>query len=461
MYHYRKSALLAGAMALDLTGVGLAQPAPERKDDDPVALGVEVKKAVDSLAKTFEEFKSKNDERLKQAEKRGEDAVTKDEVEKLNKGIDDVKAEIKKQLDEIEAKANRLSLAGGTEEAEVKAAAAFGRIIGKSDFTVENLREYKAAADSYLRGRLQGEKAVTLSVGSDPSGGYLVTPDTTGRMIKKIYDSSPMRQLASVVNIGTDALEGPIDNGQMDALWVGEKTTRVQTDASQIGKWEIAANELYAYPWVTQKLLEDANMDVETWLAMKASEKFARKETTAFYTGTGTQQPKGILSYAFAATADATRPWGTFEYVASGASGAFASSNPADKLIDLIFKLNPAYRANARFQMARGTTGEVRKLKDGQGNYLVDLRLRDGALVETIFGFQNVDAEDMSAVAANSYSIGFGDWAETYTIVDRLGITVVRDNVTQPGFVKFHFRKRVGGGANNFESAKFMKFAAS
>jgi HK97 family phage major capsid protein len=103
--------------------------------------------------------------------------------------------------------------------------------------------------------------------------------------------------------------------------------------------------------------------------------------------------------------------------------------------------------------------GAVRKLKDGQGNYLVDLRLRDGALVETIFGFPNVDAEDMSAIAANSYSVGFGDWAETYTIVDRLGVGVVRDNITKPGFVKFHMRKRVGGGAVNFESAKFLKFA--
>jgi HK97 family phage major capsid protein len=459
MYQYRKSALLSGAVSLDLTRMGLSAPAPERKDDDPSALGGEVKKAVDELGKTFEDFKKKNDERLKQAEKRGEDAVTKDEVEKLNKGIDDVKAELKKKLDEIEAKANRLSLGGGDHGAiEAKAAEAFGKIIGKSDFSIENLREYKQDLDSYLRSE---RKTVTLSVGSDPSGGFLVTPDTSGRMIKKVYDSSPMRQLASVVNIGTDALEGPIDNGQMDAQWIGEKASRAQTDAPQLGKWTISANELYAYPWTTQKVLEDANMDIEGWLAMKAAEKFARKETTGFYTGTGILQPKGILSYDFAATGDATRPWGSFEYVASGASGAFAASAPADKLIDLIFKLNPAYRANAKFQMARGTTGAVRKLKDGQGNYLVDLRLRDGALVETIFGFQNVDAEDMSALGADSYSIGFGDWAETYTIVDRLGVTVVRDNITLPGFVKFHFRKRVGGGAVNFESAKFMKFAAS
>jgi HK97 family phage major capsid protein len=451
MMHYRKSALLSGA-ALSL--------APERKDDDASQLTAEVKKAVDGLTATFEEFKRKNDERLKQAEKKGEDAVTKDEVEKLNKAIDQGLADIKKRMDETEAKANRLALSGGgAGDVEAKAAADLGKMLGKSDLSVAEYREYKSAVDSYIR--RNEVKTVTLQAGSDPAGGYLITPDTSGRLVKKVYESSPMRQLANVVNIGTDSLEGPIDNGEADAAWVGEQGTRSQTDAPQFGKWTIAAHELYAYPKATQKSLEDANMDIEAWLAGKAADKFARKETTAFYTGSGILQPQGILTYQFAATADSGRSWGTFEYVASGASGAFAASNPADKLIDLIFALKAAYRANAKFQMSRSTMGAVRKLKDGQGNYLVDLRLRDGALVETIFGFPNVDAEDMSAIAANSYSIGFGDWAETYTIVDRLGISVVRDNITQPGFVKFHFRKRVGGGVVNFESAKFMKFAAS
>lgn len=444
-----KGALLAGA-----------SPIPcklERKEDGN--LSAEVKAAVDALSKTFEDFKSKNDERLKQAEKRGEDAVTKDEVEKLNKGIDDAKAELKKRLDDIEAKANRLSLSGGGAEAETKAAAAFARELGRDNMTFEEFKEYRAGLDTYLR--RNEVKATTLAVGSDPAGGYLVTPDTSGRMVKKIYESSPMRQLANVVTISTDALEGPIDNGEAEAAWVGEQQTRAQTDAPQLGKWTIAAHELYAYPKVTQRLLEDAAVDVEAWLAGKAGDKFARKETTAFYTGTGNLQPKGILQYDTSDAADASRSWGVFQHVLSGANGAFAASAPADKLVDLIFELKAGYRTNARFQMARRTMGAIRKLKDGQGNYLVDLRLRDGALVETIFGFPNVDAEDMPALANGSLSVGFGDWSEAYTIVDRLGVSVVRDNITQPGFVKFHFRKRVGGGAVNFEAVKFLKFSAS
>lgn len=458
MRHYSKSALLAGAtMCLATQHRAFA---PERKDDDPAALGAEVKKAVDGLTKTFEDFKTKNDERLKQAEKKGEDAVTKDEVEKLNKAIDDAKAETKKALEDLEAKANRLVLlgGGGNGEAEVKAAAEFARVVGhKGDFTPDQLKEYREALDGFLR-RPDGAKLTTLQVGSDPAGGYMVTPDTSGRVVKKVYESSPMRQLASVVSIGTDKLEGPIDNAEADAAWVGETQTRSQTDAPTFGKWEIPVHELYAYPWVTQKLLEDAMIDIEAWLGAKVGDKFARKETTAFYTGNGVIQPRGVLTYDFAETADASRAWGAFEFIKSGASGAYAASAPADYLISLIFALKAAYRQNAKFQMSRSTMAATRKLKDGQGNYLVDLRLRDAALVETIFGFPNVDAEDMPTIAANSYSVGFGDWAETYTIVDRLGISVIRDNVTKPGFVKFPTRKRVGGGVVNFESAKFLKF---
>ncbi|MCA3568377.1 phage major capsid protein, partial [Bradyrhizobium sp.] len=328
-----RGALLAGASVI-------AARAPETKKDED--LTVEVKKAVDDLTKVFEEFKSKNDERLKQAEKKGEDAVTKDEVEKLNKAIDDHQAELKKRLDEMEAKANRLSLGGGAGDVEAKAAREFGEIIGKSDFGVENMREYKGALDGYLRRNEQ--KLTTLSVGSDPAGGFLVTPDTNGRMVKKIYDSTPMRQLATVVSIGSDALEGPIDNGEVDAAWVGEQQARGQTDAAQLGMWRIPVSELYAYPKVTQKLLEDARINVESWVGDKAIAKFARKEAAAFVSGDGVNKPRGFLSYDFAETADDVRPWGTFQFVKSGGAADFAADDPADALINLIFELKAGYR---------------------------------------------------------------------------------------------------------------------
>lgn len=437
-----------GASALAL-GVSLA--APETKDDN---LTTEVKAAVDTLGKTFEEFKKKNDERIAQLSKKGEDAVTKDEVEKLNKAIDDHQAELKKRLDEMEAKANRLTLAGGDAVKDAKAAKEFAELIGIKDFDPAKLAEYKGDLGGYIR---RGEtKATTMQVATDPSGGFWVTPDVSGRMVQKIYESTPMRQLANIVTIGTDALEGPIDNGEVEAQWVGEKVTRSQTDTPQMGMWRIPANELYAYPWVTQKLLEDSKIDVEAYLGQKATSKFARKENASFINGTGELQPKGILTYTFAATSDeAGRAWGTFEYIASGSAGNYV----ADPLLDTIFALKAGYRQNAKWLMGRRSIQKIRKLKDGQGNYLVDLRLRDGAVFESIFGFAITDGEDMPAPAANSFSALFGDFNEGYTIVDRLGTSVVRDNITAPGFVKFHMRRRVGGGAVNFEAIKGHKLA--
>jgi HK97 family phage major capsid protein len=451
MFIGKMSQFRAGAAALAL---GVA-PAPEKKDGE--SLSAEVKNAVEALAKTFEAFKSKNDERLTQAEKKGEDAVTKDEVEKLNKAIDDAQIELKKRIDDMELKANRLMLTSTPDgQLAVKAAKNFAELIGKSDFTPEMLTEYKGDLSNYIR---RAEiKATTMQVAVDPSGGFWVTPDVSGRMVQKIYETTPMRQLANVVSIGTDALEGPIDNGEMDAQWVGEKATRVQTDTPQLGMWRIPVNELYAYPWVTQKLLEDAKIDVEAWIAAKATSKFARKENAAFINGTGELQPKGLLTYTYAATSDeAGRTWGTFEYVASGVSAGYA----ADPLLDTIFALKAGYRQNARWLMGRRSIQKIRKLKDGQGNYLVDLRLADGALVESIFGYSVVDGEDLPIPGANSMSALFGDFNEGYTIVDRLGTSVVRDNITQPGFVKFHMRRRVGGGAVNFEAIKGHKLATS
>lgn len=434
--------------------------APERKDTE--ALPAEIKAAVADLAKTIEDFRKKNDEEQKQFLKKGSsDVVSREEVDRINAGIDEAKAALQKKIDDLEAKANRLSLGAGTPEgqAEAKAARLFGEQIGKTDLTVDEFKTYRADLAGYIR---RAEvKAATMQVATDPSGGFWVTPDVSGRMVKKIYDSTPMRQLANVVSIGTDRLEGPIDNGEGDAAWVGESQTRSGTTSPDIGMWAIDVNELYAYPKVTQKLLEDAKIDVEAWLADKASSKFARREATAFVIGDGVQKPKGFLQYAIASTDDASRPWGTVQYVPSGGAAGFAASNPADALINLIFELKAGYRQGAGFMMARRTQGAVRKLKDGQGNYLVDLRMRDGALVESIFGFPVTTGEDMPAIGANAYPIAFGDFAEAYTIVDRLGTSVVRDNITQPGFVKFHMRRRVGGGMVNFEALKLLKMATS
>ncbi len=456
MYHHSKHGMIAGASALAMFGPGVR--APEVKDADLGAMQTEVKSAIEGVIKAHDEFKSKNDQRLTQLEKKGEDGVTKDELEKINKALDDAIAAVKQRQDEVEAKANRLSIHDGGQmtAAEAKQIADFHQLIGLKDFNRDQLAEYKSDLEAHLRN--PRAKATTLMVGSDPAGGYWVTPDKTGRMIKKLYETTPMRQLANVVTIGTDSLEGPIDNGEGDAEWAGEVTPRNQTDLPKTGMWKIEVHELYAYPKVTQKLLEDATIDVEGWISDKSISKFARKENNAYCMGDGQLKPRGIFTYDMAEASDETRPWGTFQFVKTGANGGYGASG-SDKILDMIFELKSGYRQGAKFLMARRTMAATRKLKDGQGNYLASLRLADGALVETIFGFGVSDGEDAPKLSDNGYAMAFGDFAEAYIIVDRLGVTVIRDNITQPGFVKYNMRKRTGGGAVNFEAVKFLKFS--
>lgn len=425
-------------------------------------MDVEIKNLLDEQAKTFESFKAANDTLQTQVKKLGEDAVTRDVVEKINKAMDEIADKIKaadKANIDLEGKMNRLSLSGGgATEAETKAARDFGIMIGKPDFSVEDAKAYTDAMDSYLRKSNDTElKAITLSVGVDPSGGYLVTPDKSGQIVKKVYETTPMRQICNIAQIGTDALEGPVDNGEFGATWAGEQDVRTQTDASQLGMWRIPANELYAYPLVTQKLLDDASMDVEAWMADKAADKFSRKENTAFAVGTGVRQPKGLFTQTIVATADATRAWGSMQYVPSGAAGDLTN---ADALIDMAQTPKAAYRSNAKWLTNRAMVGKARKLKDSYGQYLWLPSMQLGQPA-TLLGYEIVEGEDVPAIAANAYSLAFGDFKQCYTIVDRLGITLIRDPYTQVGYVKFNYRKRVGGDIVNSEAVKFLKLATS
>ncbi len=422
----------------------------------------ELKKLLEEQGATFDAFKKANDEMQAEIKKLGSaDTVTSEKVEKLNAALDKLQDEAKKRADEIETKLNRVALGGGgdADKEERKAAATFSAERGEQ-IDLEGYRAYKAGFVAYMRKgeRLTAEERKAMSVGSDPDGGYTVVPDVSGRMVKRVYETTPMRQVASVVTIGTDRLEGFNDLGEGVAGWVGETQARPATATPQLGKWEIPVHELYAFPQVTQKLLDDSMFDIEGWLADKTSDKFARTENAAFLTGDGTLKPRGILSYPTAATADASRAWGTFQHILTGTDGSFGTTtNGTDKLIDLVYSLKAQYRQNANFMASRATVGAVRKLKDGQGNYAwqPSLSALSGG---TILGFNVVEGEDMPAVAADSLSIGFGDFRETYQIVDRIGIRVLRDALTNKPYVGFYTTKRVGGAAINFESLKFLKF---
>lgn len=435
---------------------GVTVPSGVRADAQVLAV-------VEKMNTAWAAFQTANDERLKGVEARFDDVVKREEVDRVNAAISEATDMLNKIVERQKAMETEGAAASG-EMPIARAAAEFGRVasVRRGDkevdaVTVEDYRAYQDSFEAYARRGDHGIKSdvrAALQVGSDKDGGYLVPVDSTGRIITKIFETSDMRRVANVVSVGTDTYEGPIDRDEASCGWVGEKTARTETDTPEIGKWVIPVFEMYAMPYVTQKILDDAGVDIAAWLETKVADKMTRTENTAFFTGDGVEKPRGVLQYPTAATADDSRAWGTFEHVISGSTSAI---NNTDFLINLVYSLKRAYRNGAAWGMNRKTVAEVRKLKDGQNNYLwqPNFSERQGG---TLLGYGIEEFEDMPDIASNSLSIAFGDWNAAYTIVDRLGLTMIRDNLTTKGYVKFYFRRRVGGAAQDFEALKFMKF---
>lgn len=426
----------------------------------------EIKTAVYDLGRAFESFKEANNQRLKEIETKGSaDPLTEMKVNRLNAEISramDSADMAKKRVDMLETVMNRSDMGGqGMDWKEAETFALERKGSHGGDMTVEAYRQYKSAFTNYLRKNNAGsgvDEVKALSVGSDPDGGFAVTPDMSGRIAQLVRETSPLRQVANVVTIGTDALEGFNDLNEATSGWVGETETRSETTAPKIGEYRIPVHEQYAEPRATQKLLDDAMFDVEEWLAGKIAERLSRMENEAFVNGNGVKKPRGFLTYA-AGTPSASA-FNTIEQVVSGADGAFAASNPGDALINLVYSLKSAYRENAVFMMKRSTLSAVRQLKDGDGNYLwqPDFQMKQGG---TLLGFNVVEAEDMPDIASDSLSIAFGDFNAGYQIVDRQGIRILRDSFTAKPYVKFYTTKRTGGDVVNFEALKLMKFASA
>jgi HK97 family phage major capsid protein len=417
---------------------------------------MELKDVVQDLGHAFEEFKRANDERLSQLATKGSvDAVVNDNVEKVNGVISDLQSRLEKAEVAASRRAKANAEPDGMDQKAAEWAAGNASRRGmrlESEFGAADLKGYRKAFVEYMRKGAMAEDlhAKALSVGIDPDGGYVVDPDTSGRIVTKVFESSPMRQFASVQTIGTDALEGLYDLDQAASGWVGETQARPTTATPQLGKYRIPVHELYANPAATQKLLDDASVNMEAWLAGKVSEKFARDEATAFVNGDGNGKPRGFLTYA-----NGTNIPGQIQQIKSGANAGFPAGNP-DALLDAIYGLKAAYRTGARWAMNRTTQALVRKVKmDNQYVWVPGL---GGGMPASLLGFPVAEFEDMPNPDNSSLSIAFANFAEAYQIVDRAGVRVLRDPYTAKPYVLFYTTKRVGGDVVNFEAVKIIRF---
>ena len=432
---------------------------------------LEIKGLIEAQGRAWEEFKKTNNELI--AAKADGKAVG--DIETKLAGISsdmDKLSESKQMIEDFMAKASAPGVGASKADKDLQAEVKGFNLMVRAEFQskgkpipaeldAEGYTAYKSGFFKLASGQsldqLDNSERKAMQAGSDPDGGYLLPESTVGRMVSKLYEQSTMRRLASVQTIGTDKIEGIIDNDEASAGWVSELGTRSDSGTPTVGKWEIQAHEMYAMPKISQKLIDDAATDVEGWLAAKVADKFARVEGTGFTTGTGVGQPRGLFAYPTAATGDDSRAWGTFEHVITGASGAFHTTK-ADPLQDLLGAFKDQYLQRGQWLMRREVRTAIRKMKEATSDrYLWEPSLQAGQ-PDTLLGYGvNID-QYVPAIAANSLSLAFGDFAEAYQIVDRIGIRTLRDPYTAKPYVVFYSTKRTGGGAVNFEAVKFLKF---
>ncbi|WP_442578517.1 phage major capsid protein [Mesorhizobium sp. ASY16-5R] len=407
----------------------------ERKSAD----GADLAEAFGDFMTTFEAFKDANDEKLAEIERRlGADAVTTDKVERISKALD----QQKRALDDLSLKRVRPQLGDG------------GRKTA--------LTEHKAAFDAYLRrGDERAMRALDLkamSIGSGADGGYLVPEEIEAEIGKRLAHISPIRSIASVRQVSSAVLKKPFSVTGPAVGWVAETASRPQTNAPTLDELQFPTAEIYAMPAATPALLEDAVVDLDQWIAAEIETAFAEQEGAAFVTGNGTNKPKGFLAYDI--VAEGSWAWGDIGYIATGVAGALPASNPSDKLIDLVYALKAGYRQNASWVMNRKTQAAIRKLKDADGNYLWQPPATPGGRA-MLMGFPLVEAEDMPDAATDGTPIAFGDFARGYLVVDRTGVRVLRDPYSAKPYVLFYTTKRVGGGVQDFDAIKLLKYGTT
>ncbi len=386
----------------------------------------DIKNAITDLGSTFNEFKKVNDERLNSIEKGEGTAYVDEKMTKLEAKMDsyedmnqklttaEANAEnIKSQLDELRTVVTRPN----------------------SGFESKQVDEYLNAFDTYCRKGLEGldvaeKKALTVS--NDSTGGYLAPPEYVKELLKEITEMSPIRSISRIRNTSARSIQVPKREGTFAAQWVAESGTRAETTGYRVGLEELPAHELYALVDISEQDLEDSLFNLEAEMQSEFATQFAVAEGTSFVNGSSVGQPEGFLQN------------GSVGNIDSGSNTAY----DADDLIGLVHSIKSDYSKNGTWVFNRNTLSNIRKLKDGAGQYVFQAGMSlQGGVTNTILGHPYVEATDMPNAAQDASMIAFGDFRRGYMIVDRIALAVLRDPFTQAttGNVRYIARRRVGG----------------
>jgi HK97 family phage major capsid protein len=405
----------------------------------------EIKSKIDQIGQAWEATKKTQDAIEAKLEKNeGNAAELKQQMDRIDADLNEA-LDMKKRLESLEASTKRI--ADNVELAHSKAEEK-GVDLG---VYASALKKVKLAGKNNSSLTEAETKALRENVA--PDGGYTVMP-FMGDITKIIFDTSPVRALASTVTIGSDLYRGYFDDDEIGVSWGNEVSSLSENSTPDIGELNIKVHDQFAVLKATESLLEDSSWNLAAWLQEKARDKFGRSEATEFVVGTSTSRPSGLCS-ADVKTSNAD----VYERGKVGAKvTAGASAITSDELLDLRALLKPAYRSNAYLTFNRKTESYLRKLKDGQSNYLWQPSYQMG-VPDTLIGQRTAIFEDMPDIATGAISVVLADIRSTYLIVDRVGMSVLEDPYSSFPQRLWKIRRRVGGGIQNFDSIKYLKQA--
>ncbi|MDR0678313.1 MAG: phage major capsid protein, partial [Holosporaceae bacterium] len=346
--------------------------------------------------------------------------------------------EQKMEINRMKNKANATMPLSGNLEGDMYKKSNFGEYIRKGN-------------DGFLK------KALSDKDGS--CGECFIPYEVTLRINDRLKLLSPMRAISRVITISSNSVDLLVDSQVPDAGWVARSgDEREETNHPEVQKIKIPVHEIYAKPKVSQKLLDDSQIDVEEWLTMKIAEKIAHLENDAFVNGSGHERPLGFLKVD--SEDKEKRNFGKLQHFYSGGAGKFADIDVAvDLLIDMVCSLKSIYVKNAKWIMSRSALAEIRKLKNEDGACLWQPSLSE-ATPSTLLGYPVIVDDDMPALqeGTESTSVAFGDFYSGYQIVDRQDLKILRDPYTSKPFVEFYATKRTGGAVVDFDAIKLLKF---
>ncbi|MEQ1964397.1 phage major capsid protein [Xenorhabdus khoisanae] len=394
----------------------------------------DVSEVAQELKGAFEAFQQKNDKRIE--------------------AIEAEKGKLSEQVDTLNSKLGELDTLKTALEDEL---AGLKRPAGSGNNKAVD--EHKTAFAQFVRkGKVDGlaeleQKAMQTT--TDPDGGYAVPEELDRNIISSLKDAVVMRQECSVITLGTPDYKKLVNRGGTTSGWVGETDKREETATSQLGVIEPIWGEIYGNPAATQRMLDDAFFDVEAFITAELAQEFAEKEEAAFTHGDGSKKPKGLLAFGSDDKVDKDREWGTLQHLLLKKPADIT----ADEIMQLIYTLRKPYRTGAKFMMNNNLLFKVRTLKDSQGNYLWQPGLQLGQ-PSALLGYGIAENEQFADLTADAVPVAFGNFKRCYSILDRIGVRMLRDPYTKKPFVQFYTTKRVGSMLVDSHAVKLLKGAA-